>query len=91
MHRCLATTRTFIPHRQRWCYAHCWLLATLHQSSPLPLGTNTMCCPSPCTAASPAAGSQAVLERCGHELPPLHRLITMGAQHQGVMNVPGCR
>lgn len=34
---------------------------------------------------------RAVLERCGHELPPLHRLITMGAQHQGVMNVPGCR
>jgi len=34
---------------------------------------------------------RAVVERCGHELPPIHTLITLGAQHQGVMNAPGCR
>jgi len=34
---------------------------------------------------------RAVVERCGHELPPIHTLITLGAQHQGVMNAPGCK
>jgi len=34
---------------------------------------------------------RAVIQRCGHSLPPVHTLITMGGQHQGVMNTPGCR
>ncbi|EFJ40725.1 hypothetical protein VOLCADRAFT_84379 [Volvox carteri f. nagariensis] len=35
---------------------------------------------------------RAVAERCQHTGGPLMRtLVTMGAQHQGVMNVPGCR
>ncbi|GBF88133.1 hypothetical protein Rsub_00845 [Raphidocelis subcapitata] len=33
---------------------------------------------------------RAVVERCGHRLPPVHTLITVGGQHQGVMNTPGC-
>lgn len=33
---------------------------------------------------------RAVVERCGHELPPVHTLVTVGGQHQGVMNTPGC-
>lgn len=33
---------------------------------------------------------RAMVERCGHELPPVHTLISMGGQHQGVMNTPGC-
>lgn len=33
---------------------------------------------------------RAVVERCGHKLPPIHTLITMGGQHQGVANTPGC-
>ena len=33
---------------------------------------------------------RAVLERCQHTGPRLHKLITMGAQHQGIMNVPEC-
>lgn len=32
---------------------------------------------------------QAVVERCGHKLPPVHSLITLGGQHQGVANTPG--
>jgi hypothetical protein len=32
---------------------------------------------------------QAVVERCGHKLPPVHTLITLGGQHQGVANTPG--
>lgn len=34
---------------------------------------------------------RAVAERCGHTGPPMRTLITMGAQHQGIVNVPGCR
>eukprot|EP00879_Flechtneria_rotunda_P001889 GHRR01002061.1.p1 GENE.GHRR01002061.1~~GHRR01002061.1.p1 ORF type:complete len:340 (+),score=89.70 GHRR01002061.1:195-1214(+) len=34
---------------------------------------------------------RAVMERCGHKLPPIHTLITLGGQHQGVANTPGCR
>lgn len=33
---------------------------------------------------------QAIVERCGHKLPPINSLITVGGQHQGVANVPGC-
>lgn len=33
---------------------------------------------------------QAVVERCGHKLPRVHSLITLGGQHQGVANTPGC-
>jgi len=33
---------------------------------------------------------QAVVERCGHRLPPVHTLITLGGQHQGVKAPPGC-
>ncbi|CAL8468865.1 g8406 [Coccomyxa elongata] len=33
---------------------------------------------------------RAVAERCQHTGPKMHTLITMGAQHQGVMNVPEC-
>jgi palmitoyl-protein thioesterase len=33
---------------------------------------------------------QAVVERCGHKLPPVHTLVTLGGQHQGVSNTPGC-
>jgi palmitoyl-protein thioesterase len=33
---------------------------------------------------------RAVVERCGHKLPPVHTLITLGGQHQGVANTPGC-
>lgn len=31
-----------------------------------------------------------VVQRCGHFLPPIHTLVTMGSQHQGVMDIPGC-
>ncbi|KAG2494900.1 hypothetical protein HYH03_006835 [Edaphochlamys debaryana] len=34
---------------------------------------------------------RAVVQRCQHIGPPCRTLVTMGAQHQGVMNVPGCR
>jgi len=34
--------------------------------------------------------TQAVVERCAHKLPPIHTLITLGGQHQGVANTPGC-
>ena len=30
----------------------------------------------------PPQNTKAVVERCGHELPPMHTLITMGGQHQ---------
>eukprot|EP00775_Hariotina_reticulata_P005960 gene5960-6199_t len=33
---------------------------------------------------------RAVVERCGHKLSPVHSLITLGGQHQGVANTPGC-
>jgi len=33
---------------------------------------------------------RAVVERCAHKLPPIHTLITLGGQHQGVVNTPGC-
>ncbi|PRW45157.1 Palmitoyl- thioesterase 1 [Chlorella sorokiniana] len=33
---------------------------------------------------------RAVAERCQHMGPLMHTLVTMGAQHQGVANVPGC-
>ena len=33
---------------------------------------------------------QAVVERCQHLGPKVHTLITMGSQHQGVANIPGC-
>lgn len=33
---------------------------------------------------------RAVVQRCGHELPPVRTLVTLGGQHQGVMNAPGC-
>lgn len=33
---------------------------------------------------------RAVVQRCGHKLPPIHTLITLGGQHQGVANTPGC-
>lgn len=33
---------------------------------------------------------QAVVERCGHRLPAIHTLISVGGQHQGVANTPGC-
>ena len=33
---------------------------------------------------------RAVVERCAHKLPPIHTLITLGGQHQGVANTPGC-
>ena len=40
-----------------------------------------------------AAGGQfmrAVVERCQHRGPRMHTLVTLGGQHQGVMNVPLC-
>lgn len=40
-----------------------------------------------------ATGGQfmrAVVERCQHTGPKAHTLVTMGAQHQGIMNVPEC-
>lgn len=33
---------------------------------------------------------RAVVERCHHKLPPIRLLITLGAQHQGIMNIPSC-
>lgn len=33
---------------------------------------------------------RAVAERCQHLGPRMHTLVTMGGQHQGVANVPGC-
>lgn len=39
------------------------------------------------------AGGQfmrAVVERCQHTGPKVHTLVTLGGQHQGVMNVPKC-
>lgn len=33
---------------------------------------------------------RAVVQRCQHSLPRMHTLITMGGQHQGIMNTPGC-
>ncbi|KAL3150853.1 hypothetical protein ABBQ32_000606 [Trebouxia sp. C0010 RCD-2024] len=35
---------------------------------------------------------RAILERCQHEegMPKMNKLITLGGQHQGIMNVPGC-
>lgn len=33
---------------------------------------------------------RAVVQRCQHRGPRAHTLITFGAQHQGVMNVPDC-
>ena len=33
---------------------------------------------------------RAVVERCQHIGPKVHTLVTMGGQHQGVMNAPNC-
>ena len=33
---------------------------------------------------------RAVVERCQHTGPKAHTLITLGGQHQGVMNMPSC-
>ncbi len=33
---------------------------------------------------------RAVVERCQHRGPKMHTLVTLGGQHQGVMNVPLC-
>ncbi len=33
---------------------------------------------------------RAVVERCQHTGPKVHTLVTLGGQHQGVMNVPKC-
>jgi palmitoyl-protein thioesterase len=33
---------------------------------------------------------RAVLQRCQHTGPRMHKLITLGGQHQGIMNVPSC-
>lgn len=33
---------------------------------------------------------RAVVERCQHTGPKMHTLITMGSQHQGIMNIPEC-
>jgi len=33
---------------------------------------------------------RAVVQRCQHAGPAMHTLVTMGAQHQGIMDVPGC-
>jgi hypothetical protein len=33
---------------------------------------------------------RAVVERCQHRGPRMHTLVTLGGQHQGVMNVPLC-
>lgn len=48
---------------------------------------------SPALSYSLPQGGQfmrAVAERCQHVGPKMHTLVTMGAQHQGVANVPGC-
>ena len=33
---------------------------------------------------------RAVVQRCQHRGPQMHTLLTMGSQHQGIMDVPGC-
>jgi len=33
---------------------------------------------------------RAVVQRCQHRGPVMHSLITMGSQHQGIMDIPGC-
>ncbi|GBP40102.1 Palmitoyl-protein thioesterase 1 [Eumeta japonica] len=33
---------------------------------------------------------RAVVQRCGHKIPPLKNLITLGGQHQGVYGLPNC-
>lgn len=33
---------------------------------------------------------RAVMQRCQHVGPKMHTLVTMGAQHQGIMDIPGC-
>lgn len=33
---------------------------------------------------------QAVVQRCGHKIGPIHTLVSVGGQHQGVANTPGC-
>jgi palmitoyl-protein thioesterase len=45
------------------------------------------------TAVGFSQGGQflrAVVQRCQHRGPTAHTLVTMGAQHEGVMDVPGC-
>jgi hypothetical protein len=45
------------------------------------------------TPNPPTAGGQflrAVVQRCQHLGPRMHTLVTLGSQHQGVMDVPGC-
>lgn len=47
----------------------------------------------PCHLPCALQGGQfmrAVVQRCQHLGPRAHTLVTMGAQHQGVMSVPGC-
>ncbi|CAD7696417.1 unnamed protein product [Ostreobium quekettii] len=33
---------------------------------------------------------RAVLQRCQHTGPRMHKLVTLGSQHEGVQNMPGC-
>jgi palmitoyl-protein thioesterase len=33
---------------------------------------------------------RAVAQRCQHLGPRMHTLVTLGAQHQGIMGLPGC-
>jgi len=33
---------------------------------------------------------RAVVQRCQHRGPAAHTLVTMGAQHEGIMDIPGC-
>ena len=45
------------------------------------------------TAVGFSQGGQflrAVVQRCQHRGPAAHTLVTMGAQHEGVMDIPGC-
>jgi palmitoyl-protein thioesterase len=45
------------------------------------------------TAVGFSQGGQflrAVVQRCQHRGPVAHTLVTMGAQHEGIMDIPGC-
>ena len=76
---------TWVPGRVAACRAWC------------PLGWRFPCLSSGLPPTCPAhalQGSQllrAVVQRCQHLLPgKMHTLVTLGGQHQGVMDVPGC-
>ena len=43
-----------------------------------------------CLPACLLLPGQALVERCQHIGPRARTLVTLGSQHQGVMNVPGC-